>query len=144
VIVLDATFDHTGISVQVDVLDWTGESRRAISITAAAEILPLHIEDCAIQAWAMRGLGLPEHRFVVALAADGKQAPEATGNNGFDTRFRFEDVTERVQNEVERIDSIVIRARELHASLDEPQAGTGSHCHKSGYACPFMNYCEQR
>lgn len=139
VILLDATFEHEGISAHVDVLDWSGESRRAISVTAAAEISSRIIEDCAIQAWVLGGLGLPEHLYCIGLSTGNQDAGVS-----FDARFKLADVTDQVQAEVDRVGSSVPEARALHASIDEPAASTGSHCHNSGYACPFLDYCEQR
>ena len=135
-LLLDATFDYQGISVQIDVLDWSGETRRAISISSAAELAAHHIEDCAIQAWAMRGLNLPDHAYLVGLASDNAQADSIAG-------FALQDVTEQVLQELDRIESEVSKARTLHASLEEPDAEIGAHCHKRGYACPFLDYCEQ-
>ncbi len=137
VIVLDATFEFEGISTHVDVLDWSGESRRAISATAATEIAPHHIEACAIQAWVMRGLELPEHRYVVGLTSVQRSADDSLAS-----RFELTDITEHVLKEVGRIAETVTQARDLHASLHEPAAQTGSHCHKPGYACPFLEHCE--
>ena len=136
-LLLDATFDYQGISVQIDVLDWTAETPRAVSITSAEELAAHHIEDCAIQAWALRGLNLPEHVYLVGLASAGAQTETLAGH-------ALEDVTERVLQELDRIETEVANARTLHASLDEPAAETGAHCHKRGYACPFLDYCEQR
>jgi hypothetical protein len=135
-LLLDATFDFEGISVQIDVLDWSGDSRRAISMTAANDVSEYHIEDCTVQAWAIRGLGLPEHRYLVGLA-------DGTSDASFAGGFALEDVTERVLSELARIDAVVSSARTLHASLDEPPASTGAHCHQRGYPCPFLEYCEQ-
>jgi hypothetical protein len=142
VILLNATFEHEGISAQVHVLDWSGDAHRAISVTAAPEISQHHIEDCAVQAWTMRALALPEHEFTIGLQR--AQAPGARSGPGeLHAHFDMTDVSARVHEEIDRVSTIVRKARELHAALDEPQAATGPHCHKSGYPCPFLNYCEQ-
>lgn len=139
VTLLNATFEHDNIAVHVDVLNWSGDKRQAISITAAAEVSRRHIEDCAIQSWVFNGLELPRHNFVVGLSS-----VDAVSSHDFQSRFVLTDVTDRVAAEVPRIDSVVTDARRLHASLDEPPASTGSHCQVSGYTCPFLDYCEQR
>lgn len=136
---LDATFEHEAISAQVDVLDWTNSAHRAISVTAATELSQRHIEDCAVQAWTIRGLQLPEHRYLVGLSTENQSV-----SGEFSTRFELRDVTDEVLAELDRIDCAVADARTLHAALDEPQATPGSHCHKSGYVCPFLDYCDQR
>jgi hypothetical protein len=122
----------------VDVLDWSGNTHRAVSITADAELSQRHVEDCAIQAWAIRGLELPEHRYIVGLSRTDENAGDE-----FEALFRLSDVTEETLSELERIDSAVADARRLHAALDEPAAKTGPQCHKAGYACPFLDYCDQ-
>ena len=142
VIVLDATFEFEGISVQVDVLDWSAPPYRAISVTASSAAQDRHIDDCALQAWAMRGLELPEHRFVLALAVADTSTDEAAMAGDFETRFSTIDVSDRVAAKIDELDDVVAAARAQHASLNEPPAQTGPHC-TTGYACPFLDYCEQ-
>jgi hypothetical protein len=136
-VVFDATFEFQGVSVQVDVLDWSEEPYRAVSATAATQLTQRHIEDCAIQAWAMRGLNLPEHRFFVALT-DSPDHGDATPPYA---RFSLVDVTEQI--EPENLDATVEQARADHASLQEPQATMGSQC-REDYPCPFLRYCESQ
>ena len=136
VILVNATFEHEGIAAQVDVLDWTSNSHRAISVTAASDVTRRRIEDCAIQAWTMRGLELPKHEFVVGLLSS-----EDAGD--LYARFQLTDVSDEIEPEIDRINAAVDNARRLHAALEQPQATTGPHCQMAGYACPFLDYCEQ-
>ena len=135
-ILFDATFEFEGVSVQVDVLDWSEQPLRAITATAATQLMPWHIDECAIQAWVIEQLKLPPHRFFVALTdvPDGGDATSAG-------RFTLVDVTEQL--EPDTIGSLVQQAREQHASLQEPEATMGSHC-RQAYPCPFLAHCEKR
>ena len=137
-VLLDATFEFEGISAQVDILDWNQSKRYAITVSAAATVEELHLDDCALQAWIMRNLDLPEHRFFVAL-----QQPQPTAAAAFDEQFALQDISEQVYERIDRYDSIVHAAREQHASLDEPDARVGSQC-EVNYACPFLEYCGQQ
>jgi hypothetical protein len=139
VIVLDATFEHEGISARIDIVDWTGDSHRAISVTAAAQISTHHIENCAIQSWVLSGLGITEHRHII-----GMRNAQSSDGASFSDAFSLEDVTDRVSAELAGIEPTVNAARALHASLNEPADQTGPHCRKPGYACPFLEYCDQR
>lgn len=139
VILLDAVFEHEGLSVHIDVLDWSNDVPRAISITAASEVSPRHIQDCAIQRWVLNHLDHPRHNFFVGLSGND---PVANGN--FDSRFKLADVTDQIASQAERVDLALSQARAQHAALDEPVTGTGPHCHDTGYRCQFLNYCDQR
>ena len=135
-VLFDATFEFEGVSVQIDVLDWTHKPYRAVSATAATQLTQRHIEDCALQAWVMRSLELPEHRFFVALT-DGPDYAESTS----EARFSLVDVTEQIDPDA--LTSVVAQARTQHASLEEPEAKIGSQC-RQGYPCPFLRHCESR
>lgn len=134
--VLNATFEYDGVSAQAHVLDWSDDANRAISVSAAERVQPQHVEACAVQDWVMRGLDLPAHRYLIGLLD-----PRTGSGDDFRTRFSLTEITDRVVTESDRLASIVDEARRLHASLDEPPAQPGDHCHKPGYACPFLDYC---
>jgi len=136
-VLFDATFEYEGVSAQVDILDWSSAPYRAISVTAASAVTARHINDCALQSWAMKGLGLPEHRFCVALTS-----AEAAAGARFDSLFETVDVTPDIQSVSDRLDTIVADARSRHAELEMPDAQTGAHC-RVDYDCPFLEYCER-
>jgi hypothetical protein len=135
-VIFDATFEFEGVSVQIDVLDWSQQPVRAITATSATQLMPWHIDECAIQAWVMEKLKLPAHRFFVALT-DLPNGDDATPAGG----FSLVDVTGQIEPATVR--KIVEQAREQHASLQEPDATMGSHC-RQAYPCPFLTYCENR
>lgn len=137
-VILDATFEYENVSAQIHVLDWSSKPYRAISVTAATEITPRHLDDCALQAWTMRGLELPEHRFYVALTN-----ADTVSDDRFDSRFEAIDVTEKITDRAERLNTIVADAREQHASLELPTAELGPRC-RIDYDCPFLDYCERQ
>ena len=137
-VILDATFEFEGVSTQVDVLDWSQSPYRAISVTGDTQLTARHIDDCALQAWTMRGLGLPGHEFRVALPTGQPEAAET-----FSELFRTVDVTEEIGVAVDRLDAVIANAREHHAALEEPSAAIGPHC-RAVYDCPFLDYCEQQ
>ncbi len=135
-VIFDATFEFEGVSVQIDVLDWSEQPLRAINATAETQLMPWHIDECAIQAWVIEKLNLPAHRFLVALT-DIPEAADAMSAH----RFSLVDVTQQIEPAV--VGTLVEQAREQHASLQEPAATMGSHC-RQAYPCPFLTYCEKR
>jgi hypothetical protein len=135
-ILFDGILEFDGVSIQIDVLDWSERPPRAVTATAATQLMPWHVDDCSIQAWVLGKLGLPEHRYFVALT-DIMHGGEPTAA----PRFTLVDVTEQI--DPDSVEALVVQAREQHASLDEPSATIGSHCRQE-YACPFLAYCETR
>ena len=57
--IFEATFQHDGILVRVDVLIPGDDGWRAIEVKASTSVKDHHVLDCAIQDWVMRNVGLP-------------------------------------------------------------------------------------
>jgi len=64
--IFEATFDHNGVSVRVDVLDRSEPAPRLIEVKAAAHVKEHYLDDCAIQAWALAENGLKARQVAVA------------------------------------------------------------------------------
>ena len=51
--IFEATFDHDGVSVRVDVLDRSEPQPKLIEVKSSARVKDHYLDDCAIQAWAL-------------------------------------------------------------------------------------------
>src|SRR6185369_3232292 len=49
--IFEATFDHEGVSVRVDVLDRSAPEPRLIEVKSGTRVKDHYLDDCAIQAW---------------------------------------------------------------------------------------------
>ena len=56
--IFEATFEHDGILVRVDVLIPDGEGWRVVEVKASTSVKDYHVLDCAIQDWVLRHAGL--------------------------------------------------------------------------------------
>ncbi len=135
--IFEATFDHEGLTVQVDVLDRTGSSARVVEVKSSTKPDDHHLVDCAIQVWTLRQLELPVARTSLALI-DSEFV--YAGNGRYDGLFHEIDVSADVVAMLATVPGIVDGARATLASLEEPEREIGSHCTKP-FPCPFFARC---
>ena len=64
--IYEATFQHQGILVRLDVLLREPAGVHLIEVKSSTSLKPEHITDCAIQAWVARGAGLDFQRMSLA------------------------------------------------------------------------------
>ena len=57
--IFEATFEHDGILVRVDVLIPSGDGWRVVEVKASTSVKDYHVLDCAIQEWVLRSAGIP-------------------------------------------------------------------------------------
>ncbi len=135
--VYEATFQHAGLLVRLDVLLRGPAGVRMIEVKSSTGVKPGHVQDCAVQLWVARQAGLPVTGVSVAhvdsafvYAGDGDYRGllaevEITGDAG------------ALQPEVPRW----LAAAQAAAALpDQPAARPGRRC-VTPYGCPFMDHC---
>jgi hypothetical protein len=135
--IFEATFDHDGVSVRVDVLDRSEPKPKLIEVKSSARVKEHHLDDCAIQAWALTQNGLDVRQVAVAtLNPDFVYA----GDGRYDGLLVETDVTERVQERLAGVANLVADARRTLADLDEPAVAVGVHC-GAPHDCEFYAHC---
>jgi hypothetical protein len=97
-----------------------------------------HLDDIAIQAWAMQGAGIQMERAELNLLNSQWRYP---GENDYSGLFRQLDVTEQVIHILPRVEEWVSEARATIALKEMPEATTGKQCQKP-HACPFEDRCK--
>jgi hypothetical protein len=97
-----------------------------------------HIDDVAIQTWAMEGSGLNLERAELNLLNNQWRYP---GGGDYSGLFRQLDVTNEVQS---RKGQVVRWLKDAQVVLDGkmPEVVTGKQC-SDPYDCPFLGYCEK-
>ncbi len=89
----EATFSHGGVLVRADLLFRDGHSCRMVEVKSATEAKPYHVADSAVQAWVLRGAGVPvEHVAVAVIDRDFVYQ----GDGAYEGLFREVDVTDQV------------------------------------------------
>jgi hypothetical protein len=135
--IFEATFDHDGVSVRIDVLDRSEPKPKLIEVKSSARVKDHHLDDCAIQAWALTQNGLSPRQIAVAtLNTDFVYA----GDGRYEGLLIETDVTERVQERLAGVAQLVADARRTLADLDEPAVAVGLQC-GAPHDCEFYAHC---
>jgi hypothetical protein len=64
--VFEATFEHEGVLVRVDLLLPDGEAYRLVEVKSSAAVNDYHLSDAAVQAWVTENAGVPISRMEIA------------------------------------------------------------------------------
>ena len=135
--IFEATFDHDGVNVRVDVLDRSEPQPKLIEVKSSAHVKDHYLDDCAIQAWALTQNGLAPRAVVVATVDPQFVYP---GGGRYEGLLVETDVTQPVQERLNAVDALVVAARSTLAELDEPAVAVGTHC-GAPYECDFYAHC---
>ena len=135
--IFEATFDHDGVSVRIDVLDRSEPDPKIVEVKSSARVKDHYLGDCAIQAWALKQNGLNVRQIAVATLN-----PEFVyaGDGRYEGLLVETDVTERVQERLAGVGELVVAARRTLAALDEPAIAVGTHC-GAPHECDFYAHC---
>ena len=135
--IFEATFDHEGVSVRVDVLDRSAAEPRLIEVKSGTRVKDHYLDDCAIQAWALAGAGLPPRQIVVATIDTAFVYP---GDGRYDGLLAEHDVTDAVRERLPKVPQLVAGARTTLLDLDEPAIAVGKQC-RTPHTCEFFEHC---
>ena len=134
--IFEATFQHDGILVRVDVLIPDGDGWHAIEVKASTSVKTYHKLDCAIQYWVMRGTGL--NITSMSLAHINNQFVYQ-GDDEYEGLLVAEDLSEEVRALEPAVVDLVAKARDA-VTGPMPDIDVGTHCSKP-YECQFINHC---
>lgn len=134
--IFEATFEHDGILVRVDVLIPDGEGWRVVEVKASTSVKDYHVLDCAIQDWVLRHEGIKVTS--VSLAHINNQFVYPGGGD-YSGLLVEEDMTSAIRSVEPRVEDLIAKARAA-VSGPEPNVAVGTHCNKP-YDCQFVNHC---
>jgi hypothetical protein len=135
--IFEATFDHDGVSVRVDVLDRSAPQPRIVEVKSSTRVKEHHLDDCAAQAWVLTNVGLAPRAIAVATVDN---AFVYGGDGNYDGLLAETDVTDAVRERATAIGERVVAVRATLASLDEPDVAVGPQC-RSPHECQFLAHC---
>src|SRR6185503_15856359 len=131
--IFEATFDHDGVSVRIDVLERSEPQPKLVEVKASASVKEHYLDDCAIQAWALEKNGLAPRQVAVAILDKSFVYP---GDGRYEGLLVETDVTEDVRERVKE-------ARATLADLDEPKIAVGMQC-GAPHGCEYYSHCAPR
>jgi hypothetical protein len=134
--IFEATFEHEGVLVRVDVLLPDGDGWRAVEIKASTKVKPEHKIDCAIQWWVMQGAGLPLNS--ISLGHVNNQF-EYGGDGDYKELIAEVDITEQAIKLQGRVVELIAQANETVAGA-MPEIPVGDFCNRP-HECEFRAFC---
>jgi hypothetical protein len=134
--IFEATFQHEGVLVRVDVLIPDGDGWRAVEVKGSTKLKKHYKFDCAIQWWVMKGAGVSVKSISVALV--NNQFVYA-GDRDYKGMLVQRDVTKDADQLSDEVEKLVPKAREA-AGAAVPDVLIGGHCNKP-YDCEFWHLC---
>ena len=135
--IFEATFDHQGLIVQIDILDRSADEARLIEVKSSASLKEHYADDCAIQAWVLAQLDHPVKQVTLAHLNNEFSYP---GDGDYRGLFTENDLTDEVVARFAAMPTLIAQARATLDSLSEPDIVIGEQCRKP-YPCPFFAHC---
>ncbi len=135
--IYEATFQHQGILVRLDVLLREPSGIRLIEVKSSTSLKPEHITDCAIQAWVARGAGLDVREVLLAHVDSRFVYP---GGGDYQGLLVEHDISGRVMALQPEVPRWLASAQAAAAGHGEPDVRPGKRC-VTPYDCTFMAHC---
>jgi hypothetical protein len=136
--IYEATFQHDGVFVKVDILHRGPAGWEILEVKGSAEVKEVHYRDAALQLHVVAGAGLPVAK-VAIVHIDNTYV--RCGDLEVQKVFAVEDVTKEVR---EMQANVAAEIAELRAMLAEamPAIDIGPRC-SDPYDCDFHGHCWQ-
>lgn len=135
--IFEATFQHDGVLVRVDVLERSGESSwRAAEVKSSTGVKDYHRGDLATQIWVMREAGV---ELDGAAIRHIDNTFEFTREGDYAGLLADAELMEELEDIIADRAALVAEARDILAG-DEPAIEMGDHC-TSPFECEFSAYC---
>ena len=135
--IFEATFQHQGVLVRVDVLERLDEGGwAAAEVKSSTKVKDYHRGDVATQAWVMREAGLDLRR---AGLRHVDTSFMLTREGDYDGLFADAELLGELEETIAARPALVAEARAVLAG-PEPERTMGDHC-SSPFDCEFAGYC---
>jgi CRISPR/Cas system-associated exonuclease Cas4 (RecB family) len=136
--IFEATFEHQGLLVRVDILEREDEGWAAAEVKSSTRVKDYHRGDLATQVWAMEGAGIKLKRAAIRHIDNSFILRQQGEFNGL---FQDSELLSGLTDIVSERDRVVAEARKVLGGK-EPQRETGDHC-SSPFECEFHSYCSR-
>lgn len=136
--IFEATFEHEGVLVRVDVLERRGEGWFAAEVKSSTSVKDYHRGDLATQIWVMQGAALP---LAGAAVRHINRDFVLTREGDYEGLFADVEMLEDLTGLAEGRGAVAAAARRILAG-EEPAVEMGEHCSRP-FSCEFASYCSQ-
>ena len=138
--IFEATFEHDGVLVRVDVLERLAAGGwAAAEVKSSGSVKDYHRGDLATQVWVMRAAGIDLKRASIRHIDTGFVLTREGDYRGL---FADAELLGELEEAVAERPALVAAARAVLAG-GEPERAMGDHC-ASPFACEFAAYCSRK
>ena len=137
-VIYEATFTHNGVLVRTDLFFREAGRCRFTEVKGGTSVEKYHVQDAAIQAWVLRGSGVPVHEIRLAHVDSGFVYE---GNGEYSGLLVEHDITGKVEALVPQVAGQVEALRAMLAGKlrDVP---VGPQC-TNPHECPLYDHCRE-
>ena len=137
--IFEATFEHDGVLVRIDVLERLEDGGwAAAEVKSSGEVKDHHRGDLATQVWVMRQAGIDLKRAAIRHIDTGFVL---TREGDYAGLFTDADLLDELEDAIAARPALVAEARAT-LSADEPKREMGDHC-STPSNCKFAAYCRR-
>ena len=137
-VIYEASFDHDGIFIKVDILRKGDTGWEVYEVKASTRVKEVHKDDIALQLHVLNGAGLKVSK-VCLVHIDNSYVRQ--GEIVVKKLFAIADLTETAKKRQDKVKANVNTLR-IMLSGDQPEIGIGAHC-SDPYDCDFHGHCWQ-
>lgn len=137
--IFEATFEHDGVLVRVDVLSPEAEGWSIAEVKSSTSVKDYHLADLATQVWVLRESGVEVTSASIRHIDNAFRLVSAGDYKGiFKDSQKLAEIGETLALRAE----VVANARAVLEG-DEPVISTGDHC-SAPFSCGFTDYCRSK
>lgn len=132
----EATFEHDGVLVRVDILVRDQAGVRLFEVKSSSGVKDYHLGDLATQVWVVREAGLKVRSAAIRHI---NSAFRLKREGDYEGLFADAELIAELEGLIAERPALVAAARAVLAQ-EEPVVATGEHCSRP-FACEFWTYC---
>jgi hypothetical protein len=134
--IFEATFEHQGVLVRVDLLLPYRDGHEMIEVKSSGSVKPQYLPDCAVQSWVLKGAGI---NLIETTLAHIDTSFVYAGDKNYLGLFKHNSIKDTIAPLVSQVPSWIDTAQSV-LSGDTPDIDPGAQC-TSPYECQFLNHC---
>ncbi len=137
--ICEASFNYNGLYCAVDILRKEGGGYAIYEVKSSTDFKHIYAVDIAYQKYVLEHCGLNiTSTYLICINSDYVRGEE------LDVRglFKITDVSSEVNEEYNKVPTLLQKAEQVYSMKDEPKEDIGSCC-RNPYECAFWDYCTE-
>lgn len=138
--ICEASFSYNGLYCAVDVLRKTPGGYAIYEVKSSTDVKPVYCADIAYQKYVLEHCGINvTGTYIVCIDNSYIRGEELD----ISKLFQIIDVADKVKDEMQNVEPLLIKAEQVYAMKTEPDTDIGGHCFEP-YECAFRGHCEEK